>query len=98
MVPRISEAQSGANRRCSSGSATPRQPNSSPTGPMNKVIANIGSSVYQGENGTGSPIVPLIAAPRYFTAGIPMSKNAHQPSGIRHSVSRRKKRIKPLVP
>jgi hypothetical protein len=50
IVPRMSEAQSGANQRCSSGSATPRQPNSSPSGPMNKVIANAGSTVYQGVN------------------------------------------------
>ena len=53
-APRIRLAQSGANRRCRSGSATPRQPNSS-TGPMSSAIANAGSTAYQGENGKGSP-------------------------------------------
>lgn len=65
---------------------------------MNKVIANAGSTVYQGVNGNGSPILPLMAAPKYFTAGIPMSKKAHQPSGIRHRVIRRQKRPRPLLP
>jgi hypothetical protein len=80
------------------GSATPRQPNSSPKGPMKRVITNAGSSVYYGENGNGSPIAQLTAAPRYFTAGMPMINKAHQPSGIRHKVIRRKKRARPLIP
>jgi hypothetical protein len=54
--------------------------------------------VYQGENGNGSSSVPFMAAPRYFTAGMPRSRNAHHPIGIRQSVTRLKKLPIPFTP
>src|SRR5215204_5345982 len=83
MAPRMRLAHSGANRRCNSGSAKPRQPNSSPTGPIKSVVASAGSKVYKGENGKGSSIVPFMAAPRYFTAGMPPDQSdCRDPGGV----------------
>ena len=61
--PRIRLDQMGAKRRCRRGSATPRQPNSS-IGPITSPVANAGSTLYQGEKGNGSVIMPLMAAPK----------------------------------
>jgi hypothetical protein len=65
---------------------------------MTSPTANAGSTLYQGENGNGSLIVPLMAAPRYLTAAMPITKKTHQASSIRHSVRRRKKLPRPLRP
>jgi hypothetical protein len=51
-----------------------------------------------GEKGSGLPMLPLVAAPRYLTAGMPTSRKAYQPSGMRHRVIRLKKLTKPLAP
>src|SRR5689334_1785039 len=49
-TPTISADHRGANLRCSSGSATPRQPSSS-MGPMNSAGIRAGSTPYQGSKG-----------------------------------------------
>src|SRR5512133_4124332 len=61
-TPRNRLAQMGENRRCSSGKASPRQPNSSPSGPSNSDWTNAGKTIVQDEKGNGSLTVPLIAA------------------------------------
>src|SRR5215216_908725 len=61
-TPRIMLAQNGENRRCSKGRASPRQPNSSPSGPNNRDWIRAGKTIVQGVKGNGLLIVPLIAA------------------------------------
>src|SRR5512135_2610984 len=61
-TPRMMLAQNGENLRCNKGKASPRQPNSSPIGPSRSDWNNAGRTRYQGENGNGALIVPLIAA------------------------------------
>src|SRR5215213_1458833 len=86
MAPRMRLAHSGANRRCNSGSAKPRQPNSSPTGPIKSVVASAGSKVYQGENGKGSSIVPFMAAPQVLHRR--NAENQERPPPDRHPPER----------
>src|SRR5215216_2062759 len=61
-TPRMMLAQNGENRRWSRGKASPRQPNSSPSGPSNRDWTSAGKTMVQGEKGNGPLIVPLIAA------------------------------------
>src|SRR6266545_419894 len=61
-TPRVILAHNGENRRCSRGKASPRQPNSSPSGPSNRDWTNAGKTMVQDEKGNGSLTVPLIAA------------------------------------
>src|ERR1051325_9233830 len=61
-TPRRMLAQNGGKRRCNKGKASPRQPNSSPSGPSNRDWTSAGKTMIQDAKGNGLFRVPLIAA------------------------------------